>query len=159
MNALTLAFLIYSEYPHGIPGVSFVRGTLVENSLLKPFINFKQHSYQEDLTSGFSWWEPPFRWMSGRGSLHLTAAPGDLVEDLRELFVGMRNDIGPPQLVIGFDCVLRGLEMERRQVRHVASRIMADNNVVGFATYGEQYQAMHLNQTFTGVAIGRAPVQ
>jgi hypothetical protein len=94
-----------------------------------------------------------------QGVVLTLAAPGDLVEDLRELFVGMRNDIGPPQLVIGFDCVLRGLEMERRQVRHIASGIMADNNVVGFATYGEQYHAMHLNQTFTGVAIGRAPVQ
>jgi hypothetical protein len=93
-----------------------------------------------------------------QGVVLTLAAPGDLVEDLRELFVGMRNDIGPPQLVIGFDCVLRGLEMERRQVRHIASGIMADNNVVGFATYGEQYHAMHLNQTFTGVAIGRSPV-
>jgi hypothetical protein len=92
MNALTLAFLIYSEYPHGIPGVRFVRGPLdaqeaaIEKSLLKPWtraassaINFKAASYQEDLTSGFSWWEPPFRWMAGRASLHLIAAPGDLV--------------------------------------------------------------------------------
>jgi hypothetical protein len=79
MNALTLAFLVYSEYPHGIPGVSFVHGPAIENSLLKPFINFKQHSYQEDLISGFSWWEPPFRWIGGRASLHLIAAPGDLV--------------------------------------------------------------------------------
>ena len=29
-----------------------------------------------------------------------------------------------------------------------------DNNVVGFGTFGEQFQAMHVNQTFTGVAIG-----
>ncbi len=92
MNALTLAFLVYSEYPHGIPGVRFVRGPLdaqqaaIENSLLKPWdraassgINFKQGSYQEDLTSGFSWWEPPFRWIGKRASLHLIAAPGDLV--------------------------------------------------------------------------------
>jgi hypothetical protein len=85
MNALTPAFLVYSEYPHGIPGVSFVRGTLDENSLLKPWarpassaINFKEGSYQEDLTSGFSWWEPPFRWIGGLASLHLIAAPGDL---------------------------------------------------------------------------------
>ena len=28
------------------------------------------------------------------------------------------------------------------------------NNVIGFATYGEQFNAMHVNQTFTGVAIG-----
>jgi hypothetical protein len=62
-------------------------------------------------------------------------------------------------LVIGFDCVLRRMEMERRQTRHLASRIMADNNVIGFATYGEQYHAMHLNHTFTGVAIGRSLAQ
>jgi hypothetical protein len=34
-------------------------------------------------------------------------------------------------------------------------RIFAENKVIGFATYGEQYNAMHVNQTFTGVAIGR----
>ena len=27
-------------------------------------------------------------------------------------------------------------------------------NLVGFHTYGEQYNSMHLNQTLTGVAIG-----
>ena len=91
-NSLTLSFLIYSEYPRGIPGVRFVRGPLdsqqaaVENFLLKPWtrgasssVNFKDASYEEDLTSGFSWWEAPFRWMGPSGSLHLIASPGDLV--------------------------------------------------------------------------------
>jgi len=91
-NALSLAFLIYSEYPHGIPGVRLVREPLdarqaaIENSLLNPwlrlassYIDFKSASYEEDLMSGFSWWEPPFRWMAGRASLRLIAAPGDLV--------------------------------------------------------------------------------
>ena len=94
-----------------------------------------------------------------QGVVLTLASPGDLIADLRDMFEALQDDIGPPQLVIGFDCVLRGLEMERRQVRHLAGRLMADNNVVGFATYGEQYHAMHLNQTFTGVAIGRAAAQ
>lgn len=89
-----------------------------------------------------------------QGVVLTLATPGDLIEDLRELFGSLRADIGDPQLIIGFDCVLRGLEMERRQARQAVSRLMAENNVVGFATYGEQYHAMHLNQTFTGVAIG-----
>ncbi len=89
LNAVTLAFLVYSEYPRGIPGVRFVRGPLdaqqaaFESSLLKPWsraasssIDFKTASYEEDLTSGFSWWEPPFRWMSASGSLHLIACAG-----------------------------------------------------------------------------------
>jgi hypothetical protein len=42
-------------------------------------IDFKDASFEQTLTSGFSWWDKPFRWMSGTGSLHLIAAPGDLV--------------------------------------------------------------------------------
>lgn len=85
-NAATLAFLIYSQYPRGIPGVRLVRQSAPDEAILAPWlrppsshIDFKHASYEEDLTSGFSWWEPPFRWMTGRGSLHLMAAPGDLV--------------------------------------------------------------------------------
>lgn len=85
-NAATLAFLIYSQYPRGIPGVRLVREPTPDDTLLTPWlrpptsnIDFKDASYEEDLTSGFSWWEPPFRWMAGRGSLHLIAASGDLV--------------------------------------------------------------------------------
>lgn len=77
-DSLTLAFLIYSEYPHGIPGVRLVRQTAIGNSL-SSHIDFKVRSFEENLTSGFSWWEAPFRWMGERASLHLTAAPGDLV--------------------------------------------------------------------------------
>jgi hypothetical protein len=81
----------------------------------------------------------------------------DIVGQLRALFRSIRSEIGPPDLVIGFDCVLRNLEVEKRQLRHVAGRILAENNVVGFGSYGEQFAGMHANQTFTGVAIGRAP--
>ena len=79
----------------------------------------------------------------------------DIVQQLRALFGAIRAEIGPPELVIGFDCVLRNLEAERRQLRHVAGRILTENNVVGFSSYGEQFAGMHVNQTFTGVAIGR----
>lgn len=91
-NRATLAFLIYGESPSGIPGVRLVSGPLdarqaaIEDALLRPWmrpppsrIDFKDASYEEDLDSGFSWWEPPFRWMGRRAALHLIAAPGDLV--------------------------------------------------------------------------------
>jgi hypothetical protein len=78
----------------------------------------------------------------------------DIVAQLRALFHSIHREIGPPELVIGFDCVLRNLEVEKRQLRHVAGQIMADNNVVGFSSYGEQFAGMHANQTFTGIAIG-----
>ena len=93
-NTVTLAFLIYSQYPHGIPGVRLAGGPIGarEAAILNGWataaglpvrsasnIDFKNASYEEDLTSGFSWWEAPFRWMGAKGSLHLVAAPGDLV--------------------------------------------------------------------------------
>jgi hypothetical protein len=94
-----------------------------------------------------------------QGVVLTLATPGDLLKNLRGMFSQLQDEIGTPQLVIGFDCVLRRKEMERRQCLHLAGGIMTANNVVGFATYGEQYQAMHLNHTFTGVAIGPALTQ
>ena len=86
----------------------------------------------------------------------LTVAKGiDLEEDLLRLFADIREDIEAPEIVIGCECVLRNLELRESGRLERVARIMAENNVVGFNTYGEQYQAMHVNQTFTGVAIGR----
>jgi hypothetical protein len=78
----------------------------------------------------------------------------DLVKKLADCFTDLRREIGRPQLVIGFDCVLRSLEAEARQQRQVVSRLLSENNVIGFSTYGEQFAGMHLNHTFTGVVIG-----
>jgi len=79
----------------------------------------------------------------------------DIMAQLRALFGSIRAEIGPPELVIGFDCVLRNIEVEKRQLRQAAGRILAENHVVGFSSYGEQFAGMHINQSFTGVAIGR----
>ena len=78
----------------------------------------------------------------------------DMVENLETFFRDVRRDIGPPRLVIGFDCVLRSLEAEQRQIKHKISRILSANNVIGFSTYGEHYRAMHVTQTFTAVVFG-----
>lgn len=59
-----------------------------------------------------------------------------------------------PKLVIGFDCILRRLELERNGTLAKMGNLFADNQVVGFSTYGEQYHGLHVNQTFTGVVLG-----
>jgi hypothetical protein len=85
----------------------------------------------------------------------LTVAKGtDILKNMRELFERIRTEVGPPQLVVGCECVLRTLELERKQLKARAGRLLADNNVIGFGTFGEQFHAMHVNQTFTGAAIG-----
>lgn len=90
--------------------------------------------------------------------LVLTLAEGrDLYSRLEGLFADIRGEIGEPAAVIGFDCVLRKLECEHNQSKHKVARLMQANRVVGFSTFGEQFGSMHVNQTFTGVAIGREP--
>ncbi len=79
---------------------------------------------------------------------------GDLMGNLRHSFDDIAQAIGPPELVIAFDCILRGLELDQRHIRAEAGMLMDRNNVAGFCTYGEQYEAMHMNQTLAGIAIG-----
>ncbi|MEZ4238340.1 MAG: FIST C-terminal domain-containing protein [Myxococcota bacterium] len=85
----------------------------------------------------------------------LTVAEGvGLVDNLQEAFQKVRRVVGEPTLVLGCDCILRNLEADQRGLKGEVGALMQANNVVGFATYGEQFNAMHVNQTFTGVAIG-----
>ncbi len=88
------------------------------------------------------------------GLILTLARSEDLVGNLRQLFRNVRNKIGEPQLVLGCDCILRNLEISRKGLKSEVGAILAENHAIGFSTYGEQFNAMHVNQTFTGVAIG-----
>jgi hypothetical protein len=87
----------------------------------------------------------------------LTIAQGvDMIANLQEAFDKVRATLGQPQLVLGCDCILRRMESEREGIKDQIGDILKANNVIGFATYGEQFNSMHVNQTFTGIAIGNA---
>ncbi len=80
------------------------------------------------------------------------AEPQDMAEHLeRELkkISGNRN----PDAIFACDCILRRIEAEEKQATAALSKILVNNRVVGFSTYGEQINGMHVNQTMTGVAI------
>jgi hypothetical protein len=86
----------------------------------------------------------------------LTAAwPASLVDGLEGLFTEIRKRIGEPEVVLAFDCLFRKIEVRQRGLDEKIARVFGPNHVVGFSTYGEQFNALHLNQTFTGIAIGR----
>ena len=80
----------------------------------------------------------------------------DLLENLRQAFERVRAEIGPPQLVLGCDCVLRKLEISQSEQIESVGEVLRHNQVIGFNTYGEQFQGVHVNQTFVGIAIGSA---
>lgn len=80
----------------------------------------------------------------------------DMVECLSETLTEIDAELGGIAFVVGFDCVHRRLEAESRQILDRISDLFRRWHVVGFNTYGEQFGAMHLNHTFTGIAFGRA---
>ena len=63
------------------------------------------------------------------------------------------NDMPPAELILGFDCVLRRLAVERAGEEHNIARLFALHRVAGFSTYGEQHGGFHVNQTFVGLAL------
>jgi hypothetical protein len=78
-----------------------------------------------------------------------------MVESTRNTLSEISGRLGGIDVVLGFDCILRRLDAQNRQVFRGMSELYRDNRVIGFGTYGEQYQSMHLNQTLTGIAFGR----
>ena len=78
----------------------------------------------------------------------------ELVSSTRQAFEDIEAKLDGIDMVLGFDCVLRHLDAQNRQVTRQMSDLYRLNKVVGFGTYGEQYRSMHLNQTFTGIAFG-----
>jgi hypothetical protein len=84
--------------------------------------------------------------------------PSELLPNLEQLFEDLGRRLGTPLLTIGCDCFLRRLEGESSGAVAALSQFMREHRVIGFNTYGEQCNGLHLNQTFTGVALGRPGV-
>ncbi len=78
----------------------------------------------------------------------------DALATLKAAFDQVRGKVPDPALVIGCDCILRRLELEQLGQDTRIGEFLADNRVIGFSTYGEQFNGVHVNQTFTGIAIG-----
>lgn len=89
------------------------------------------------------------------GVVLTVAEPRDMLKSMETEMERLDEAVGGVDFVLGFECVLRRLDAENRQMKRKVSELYRRYHVVGFHTYGEQYNAMHLNQTFTGVAIGR----
>ncbi|MBK6911901.1 MAG: FIST C-terminal domain-containing protein [bacterium] len=86
--------------------------------------------------------------------LVLTIAEGvDMVENLRDSLEALQRRMHP-QVIIGCECFFRKIEVLEKDIKESMGRIMKHHNVIGFHTYGEQINSVHVNQTFTGVAIG-----
>ncbi|KJS38157.1 MAG: hypothetical protein VR70_10635 [Rhodospirillaceae bacterium BRH_c57] len=82
---------------------------------------------------------------------------GDLVSNLDTTLREVRREVGAPAVVLACDCTLRQVEMERHGLTDSIADTLETFQAVGFSSYGEQINSMHLNQTFTGIAFGAKP--
>lgn len=77
----------------------------------------------------------------------------DIMSSLEHAFAQLGER---PTVTIGFDCILRRIELDGAGKLGTVGSFLAQRNVVGFCTYGEQYNGIHVSQTFVGVAVGVA---
>lgn len=89
-----------------------------------------------------------------RGVVLRIAKGVDLVDNLEAALARVRAQIGAPQLVLTFDCILRKLEIDQTGLQDAVSELLLRHNAVGFNTYGEQFCGVHVNQTLTAIAFG-----
>ena len=83
-------------------------------------------------------------------------ASGGILSQTKAVLESAQAQLGPPQVIIGYDCIHRRCEMDSLHIVDDMSRLYAEYQLIGFNTYGEQREGMHVNHTLTGVAIGRA---
>lgn len=81
--------------------------------------------------------------------------PVDRIEGMRTLFAELEERVGTVDRIIAFDCVLNRIDAEQRQIGREVSELYRANRVIGFNSYGEQFHALHVNQTLSGLVIGR----
>ncbi len=88
------------------------------------------------------------------GMVLTLAEHADMAQHLDQAFDDLKEAEAPVQ-ILACDCILRRIEAEKSQKVRDISAILRRHNVTGYSTYGEQFGALHVNQTLTGVAFYR----
>lgn len=120
------------------------------------------------LRIGGEYYTRSIRRLTGAGALELygTIEPGlvvrvgqthDIVGTTAAAFAAARERVGEPALVIGCDCVLRRLEIQRAGLARDVGQILTNQRVIGFSAYGEQINGLHVTHSFTGFMFGAHP--
>lgn len=73
---------------------------------------------------------------------------GDIVKDTTEAIQAKEKERGGIAGIINFHCILRTLELEKKNLTGEYGNIFSDIPTIGFSTYGEEYLG-HINQTST----------
>lgn len=77
-----------------------------------------------------------------------------LTQSLEKQVEELVNEFESIELTLGCDCIHRRMEILETGVKEEVESILTPLNFAGFSTYGEQFNAIHVNQTLTGVVLG-----
>ncbi len=91
-----------------------------------------------------------------KGLVVSIAKPDNLVENIETTLSEVLSSVSNPCFILSCDCIARRLELEDEGLMAGNKNIFSNCTLLGFSTYGEQFNAIHVNQTFTGVIIGDA---
>jgi hypothetical protein len=78
----------------------------------------------------------------------------DLIKSLDEKTNELKNEFKNIDITLGCDCIHRRLEIIETGLKENVESLLLPLNFLGFSTYGEQFDSVHINQTLTGVVIG-----
>jgi hypothetical protein len=109
-------------------------------------------TFSEDTGKGAAF---PYSSNIEEGMILKVTKPIDTQASISKKLLDIKKSIGDISVIFGFDCLCRQFIYRQHKNYDEMSEIMKQNNVIGFHTYGEQYQRSHANQTFTGIAIGK----
>lgn len=82
----------------------------------------------------------------------------EMADTLRRDLAGLRCNGRQPGFLIGFNCILRALEAQKRGLHEELGAIVAETALasIGFDTYGEVKDGLHINQTLVALALSEA---
>jgi len=80
----------------------------------------------------------------------------DMVAEYDKLMANISRQIGKADLLLICNCIYRALEGSGTNANQLlADKTMAtSDHMIGFDTYGEQWQGLHVNQTLVALALG-----
>ena len=76
----------------------------------------------------------------------------DMTDHLDMVLTDLGAEVRPDAILV-CDCILRKLDAKQSNATARMSDVLAQHGAIGFSTYGEQHNALHVNHTVTGVAI------
>ncbi len=80
--------------------------------------------------------------------------PGQILEETQEVIGKLQKDLTDISAIIAFNCFLRYRESECEGNLSELIDEISIAPLLGFNTYGEQYNGMHINQTMTLIVFG-----